>query len=84
MEHGHQVAELDNNSLYIRGATTLLVAAVATSNSLVVQASLFQLTHMSRDDHAQSIELAMAANGLGKTKNYYSAHNFASTVSFGM
>ena len=37
---------------------------------------------MSCEDHARSIESAMAANG--KTRTYYSANNFASTVSFGM
>ena len=54
-------------------------------NSLVVQAtrcSSFQLTHMSREDHVRSIDPAMASKG--KTKTYYSAHNFASTVSFSM
>ena len=43
----------------------LLVAAVPTGcNSLVAQArycNSFQLTHMSREDHAQSIESAMVA-----------------------
>ena len=54
----------------------------------VVQAkycSSFQLTYMSRDNHAQcmqSIKSAMAANG--KARNCYSTHNCASTVSFGI
>ena len=47
-------------------------------NMLVAQARLcssFRLTHMSREDHAQSIESAMAAKG--KTRNCCSTHNFA-------
>ena len=76
-----------------RGATALLVAAIATGcNSLVVAqaryCNSFQLTHMAREivrtmlGRCQSIESAMAAKG--KTINCYSAHKFASTVSFGM
>jgi len=38
--------------------------------------SSFQLSHMSRDDHA-----AMVAKT--KTKHYYGAHNLATRVSFG-
>ena len=53
-------------------------SCVATGcNSLVVQVrycSSFQLTHMSCDDHAWSIKSAMA--GKGKTRTYYSAHNY--------
>ena len=65
---------LDNRK---KGTTTLLVAAlqlVATRWSRKRAHS-----HISREDHSQSIESVMAAKG-----NYYSTHNFASTVSFGM
>ena len=65
-------------SIFLQGATTLLVAQAKYY-------SPFQLTHMPREDRAQSgqlIESAMAAKG--KTRNYYSAHNITSTVSFGM
>ena len=41
----------------------------------------FQLTHMSRDDHAVKFERAMAAKT--KTKHYYGAHNVATRVGFG-
>ena len=51
-----------------------------TPGSRVVTGSSFQLKHMSREDHARSIELATSSKG--KTRTYYSAHNFASTVSF--
>ena len=55
-------------------------------NSLVAQAtyalSSFQLTHMTREDQVRSIESVMASKGT--TRTYYSSHNFASTVSFGM
>ena len=56
-------------------------------NSLDVQpryCNSFQLLHVSLEDHAQSIaiyiESAMASKS--KTRAYYSANNFASTVSF--
>ena len=67
----------------IRGATALLVAGVSIGcNSLVAQArdrNSFRLMHMPRGNHAQSI----ASNG-GLREDYYSGHNFDSTVSFGM
>ena len=49
-------------------------------NSLVALAksySLFQITHISREDYAQSIELAKLMAAKGQTINYYSTHNFA-------
>ena len=64
------------------------VAAVATGcNSLVAQArycNSIQLMHMSREDHAPSIDVESAMAAKEKTRNCYSTHNFASTVSFGM
>ena len=62
---------------------------VATGcNSLDAQpryCSSFQLTHMSREDHAQS-SIAMSSQQWRPNvrRAFYSANNFASTVSFGM
>ena len=70
---------------HLKGNRTPGSRVAAGCNSLVVQAmrcSSFQLTHMSREDHARSIESAMTSKG--KTRTYYSAQNFASAVSFGM
>jgi len=45
----------------------------------------FQLTHMSRDDHAvQLIKFEWSQAAKTKTKHYYSTHNLATRVSFGM
>ena len=41
----------------------------------------FQLTYMSRDGYTLRVERAMVARR--KTKNYYSAHIFVTSVSFG-
>jgi len=51
---------------------------VSARNCRRLTYSSFRLTHMSRNDHAVE---AMAART--KTKNYYSAHNIATRVSFG-
>ena len=69
----------------LRVETTLLVAS--RCNSQVVQViayGLFQLMHMPRDDHAQSIESKLAMAAAQGQKKYCSTHNFASTVSFGI
>ena len=48
---------------------------------------LFQLTHMSRDDHAVEVEQAMASQGgsgiqtIQNKDNYCSTHNFATRMS---
>ena len=69
----------------IRGATALLVAALQPVATRWTRS--FQLTHMSREDHAQSL-IAMSSQQWRPTVRQeliiYSANNFASTVSFGM
>ena len=53
-----------------RGATALRSRLATGCHSLVVQArrcSSFQLTHMSCEDHAQSIKSAMASKGKTRT-----------------
>ena len=68
---------------FLRGATALLVAALQPVATRWTRS--FQLTYMSREDHAQSLiamssQQIMASNS--KTRAYYSANNC--TVSFGM
>ena len=73
------------NIIY-RGATALLVAAMQPRLRLAIAqakyCNSFQLTHMPCGNHAQSRSRAMATKR--KTRHYYSTHNLASTVSFGM
>ena len=81
--------------IYTRGNRTPGSRVATGCDSTVAQArycNSFQLTHMPREDRAssvdvrqrRSIELSQQWRPKEKTRNCYSAHNIASTVSFGI
>ena len=77
---------INSNSTLSRGNRTpgSLAALQPRLRLAVAQAKYcnsFQLTHMPRGNHAQSIAREQCNGDRRKTRHYYSTHNLASTVS---